>query len=314
MAERIEYPPELQGETDERIRQIHRYLRRIVEQMNSNQTVTDENLSEYISAQANALKSINGGSSGTSDQTNVRDVAAELVDTMTKMLQELQRTKADTVTTENFQSQFIEKARTTSVVPVGGSTGFIIATAIQALTDTTEGQTAEIGRIQDEIGETISGTYHGYLYSGEIGRDGSNNPIYGTAIGPDVVTWDANNIPTYNAANAWVIFGDDGHTIGGSAIATAADLAEKANAAAGTTQQTDADQITAAGKYIITITAQSSNFPRTLSSGETVILETETSGSNIAMMQRIWTEGVIYTRTRTAGTWSGWYAHAGNAV
>ena len=51
MAERIEYPPELQGEAEERIRQIQRYLRRLVEQLNRNQDMTDRTINEYINNQ-----------------------------------------------------------------------------------------------------------------------------------------------------------------------------------------------------------------------------------------------------------------------
>ena len=51
MAERIEYPPELQGEAEERIRQMQRYLRRLVDQLNRNQDMTDRTINEYINKQ-----------------------------------------------------------------------------------------------------------------------------------------------------------------------------------------------------------------------------------------------------------------------
>ena len=46
MAERIEYMPELRGEPEEQIRQIYLYLRKMAEQLNRNQDMTDDRLAE----------------------------------------------------------------------------------------------------------------------------------------------------------------------------------------------------------------------------------------------------------------------------
>ena len=48
MAERIEYMPELRGEPEDQIRQIWIYLRKMTEQLNRNQEMTDDRLAEII--------------------------------------------------------------------------------------------------------------------------------------------------------------------------------------------------------------------------------------------------------------------------
>lgn len=314
MAEWIEYPPELQGENEERIRQIHRYLRTMAETLNKNQGITDENLSEYISQQTQALRKISGAKQTGAGATDIRDLTTELVKTLQEMLTNLQTVNSDAVTSTRFTTLWIEKARTTPVIPAGGSTGIILATGIKDLQDAQSTDEAEIAKIRDQTGETISDNWHGFLYSGVIGTDNSNNPIYGTAIGKDVVTWNGGT-PTYNASNAWAIFSAGGNKSGGSIIATASDVNAKADkyaAATTETTETDADQFTSPGKWFIEIdTANQTNFPTGLTDGEEILLETIGDGQGNAM-QRIFASGMIFTRMSSGNSWGQWHSFSGS--
>ena len=159
MAERIEYPPELQGEEEERIRQIHRYLRRLVEQLNSNQDLTDENLSEYISTQTEALRAVSGATGSESGSTDIRDMTAELVRTLEEMIRDLKRTNENTVKRTEFTGLWTERARTTPVTPVGGSTGIILATGVKNLQDWADNTDTAIGTLQSgKAGKYVSTT------------------------------------------------------------------------------------------------------------------------------------------------------------
>ena len=153
MAERIEYPPEPQGTEAEQILQIIRYLRRVAEQLNSNQEITDENLSAYISAQAEGLRAITGSvKTNKSETTDIRELTAELVNTLQTLLEEIKAAAGDTVTGSSFTGLFIDKARSTPVTPLGSDTGFVIATAIRDLISLTGAQGTNIGMLMDEAG------------------------------------------------------------------------------------------------------------------------------------------------------------------
>lgn len=235
MAERIEYPPELQGEEEERIRQIHRYLRRLVEQLNSNQDLTDENLSEYISTQTEALRAVSGATGSESGSTDIRDMTAELVRTLEEMIRDLKRTNENTVKRTEFTGLWTERARTTPVTPVGGNTGIILATGIKNL--------------QDRAGNTD--TAIGTLQNGK---------------------------------------------------------AEKYTA---TTTETDADELTTPGKYVVEIDSSiQTHFPAGLTDGNPVLLEVEAEESGF-IMQRIYSAGKIHTRINEGLVWQDWYEFTG---
>lgn len=319
MAERIEYPQELQGETEERILQIHRYLRKMVEQLNSNQEITDENLSEYIATQMDAVRKIRGTKNPGSGSTEIRDLTAELVRILQEMLQDLQHTAQDTVTTAGFASLFVEKARATPISIETGGASKTIAAWLRELKEGAGEQAGETGKIKDETGETIGGSWHGFLYSGEVGRDINDDPIYGTAIGKDVVTWDSQGTPTYDPSKAWAIFAENmnksGGTGSGKRIATAEELDQKEDLIAGTGSITNADSYDASktGKWMITIGSGHTNFPAEITNGTKILMDV-ISGNGI-VFQRIWTgNGRIYTRSGEGTGWGGWYKFSGTAL
>lgn len=314
MAERIEFPPNLTGEAEDQIRQIYRYLRRIVEQLNNNQLLTDENLSGYLSTQTNALRQISGSTEQTGQAESVQDAAAALVETLSGILQQVKSITTDIVTPTRFTELFQQRARTTPVTPAGSSTSFVMATAIRQLQEADASTAAEIAKLMDQTGETISGSWKGFIYSGQVGTEGGN-PVYGFAIGPDVVTWDAGGNASYQPANAWVIFDADGGTIGGSAISTAADLAERKYKYATGTAETDADMITAPGEYIIEVnSATQTHFPSSLTDGDRMLLEVIADKNGTIILQRLWSAGSFFSRLATSGSWSGWFAYTGTAV
>lgn len=314
MAERIEFPPNLTGEPADQILQIYRYLRRIVEQLNNNQLLTDENLSGYLNTQTTALRQISGSTEQTGQAESVQDAAAALVETLSGILQQVKSITTDIVTPTRFTELFQQRARATPVTPAGSSTSFVMATAIRQLQEADTSAAAEMAKLKDQTGETISGSWKGFIYSGQVGTE-NGNPVYGFAIGRDVVTWDSSGNPTYQPANAWAIFDADGGTIGGSAISTAADLAGRKYKYATGTAETDADLITAPGDYIITVnSATQTHFPSSLTDGDEVMMEVFADQNGTLITQTIWDQGTIYTRTATAGSWGGWYAYTGTAV
>ena len=310
MAEWIEYPPEMRGEPDEQLRQVYLYLRKLAEQLNSNQDVTDENLREYINAQANAVRNVTGEKMPT-EQGSVKDMAAELVAKLQEMLQKLQRTTQNTVTRENFTELFLEKARTVSATEISGP----IITGISGLQSDAGEDEIKIGKLLDMTSMVISYALHGFFYCRQNGTDANDNPIYETAIGKDVITWNSQGVPSYDRTKAWVIFSSSGNTINGSGIATQAHLANKEDRYTTEKTLTDADSYDAGqtGKWTIEISSSSTNFPSALSSGDKILMEVESGGGIV--LQKIWAgNGYLYTRMGQGTSWGGWYQFTGIAL
>ena len=203
----VEYPQRPGGEEQEQIQQIYSYLYQLAETLNNNFISTSEELLRYVNIQTAAYSELaeDGGVQSESVQTTLADAAAraETLKSMIiknsqdieKEIKTLQVTlKSKYVAQSEFGTYFEDATNNVELTPFGQTQHFTLQQLIQGA--------------GDALGKSYSTEYKGYIKSGYL-RDENGIPIYGVAIGKDLVTFDANGQPVYTDGNKVASLSDE---------------------------------------------------------------------------------------------------------
>lgn len=345
MPERIEVPPTLTGDTQNRITQIWRYLYSISEILNRNmQSIGGNELTDRERASMNRILQSTSGT-GQAETESLKDLVVRTADYVQKALGNIEEgSLRDEVTSGRFGRYVSETKISVPMDPQGNTLAQQLSAILQGLK-------------RDDI------RMRGSIYTGVL-RTEDDTDIYGTAIGRNVVTFAQDGTETYHPENAVMeiiggeiravnqatltgnltgnVTGDvtgnltgdvTGNVTGDVTGNVTGDLTGNVNGDVtgnvtgdltgnvtgdvtgnltgivlpAETTETDFDDITGQGQYWIDMDSMTGG-PADLITGIVLLEVLVTTG---IVYQRISAEGAIYSRQYTAASWGSWVKYTG---
>jgi len=313
MAERIEIPQMPRGNNDEQMRQIYSYLYRLAQTMNNN--MEEMGGMDLTDDERQVMSGILPDGSGKRED-NQDSLKTLLVKTTEYVKKQLKGTKAELISDSVKSGQFGRYVRKTEVqaevTPDGDKKTFTFDRLVQGLKS-----------------ESIN--LKSYIKAGLLRTEG-DDPVYGVAIGKDIVTFAEDGTETYNDGNKVIeiredrigfwydgteVFYIDEGTVNGDLTGDVTgnvtgnltgDVTGKVNNR--TTTATDMNSITDTGSYWLAMSGMS-NKPSDISSGN-AMLEVNNDGSGL-IIQKLFISGAMYFRIKES-SWGSWAKVEGETV
>ena len=183
MAERIEIPPTLQGDEKEQLQQIWRYLYQLSEAINNNLEGIGGN--ELSDKEIMTMKKIVGAGEAATGMSDVETLKSLIVKTAEFVQTSLQEYKTSMIWESLESGKFGQYVRGTkinvAVTPDGVIRDFTLEEIIQGM--------------KENAIDTKN-----YIKTGVL-REENNLPVYGVAIGKDIVTFANDGTETYHDEN-----------------------------------------------------------------------------------------------------------------
>ena len=317
MAERIEIPQMPRGTSEEQMRQIYSYLYRLAQTMNNN--MEEMGGMDLTDDERQVMSGIlpDGGGGREDNQDSLKSL---LVKTTEYVKRQLKGTKAELISDSVKSGQFGRYVRKTEVqaevTPAGDKKTFTFDRLVQGLKS-------------DNI------NLKSYIKAGQLRTEG-DDPVYGVAIGKDIVTFAEDGTETYNDGNKVIEIREDrigfwydgtevfyidegtvtgdltgdvtGNLTGDVTGNLTGNVTGKVNNR--TTTATDMNSITDTGSYWLSMSGMS-NKPSDISSGN-ALLEANNDGSGL-IIQKLYISGAMYFRIYET-TWGSWVKVEGEAV
>ena len=187
MADYIEYPPMLQGDESAQLQQMYRYLYQLSESLNINlRSIGGNDLSDSERVVINKILGNEEGEAGNALGTAEMETLKSLIIKTAEFVQtSLQEYKTSLISESVTKGQFGKYVRKTKldvdVNPEGITQKYSFESVVQGL-------------------KTYSINAKNYIKTGLL-RTVSSIPVYGVAIGKDVVTFSQDGTETYNDGN-----------------------------------------------------------------------------------------------------------------
>ena len=182
MAERIETPPTLQGDEKKQLQQVWSYLYQLAESINNNLQGIGSN--ELTDSERVILKDIIGAGEeqGLSEMETLKSLIIKTADFVQTSLTEYRlNLLGETVASGQFGRYVRHTGLDVAVTPTGITQNYSFEEVVQGLKE-------------------YSINAKNYIKTGLL-RTVSNIPVYGVAIGKDVVTFSQDGTETYNDGN-----------------------------------------------------------------------------------------------------------------